>query len=164
MFTAVSCAPLFLFLPPTQPGRSKLPKPKSQGQFSPTNSHFTAVVVYCFSSPPPLPQSSHPSVPPDAPVPCTVAQGENSPNVSAILQQYTLIALLSAAGLQCRPGGHLEHLPYAVLGLSGAFHVTECCDSSSHVSALLWFHWLLLDEETPRTQFRNITSLLDNQK
>lgn len=68
--------------------------------------------------------------------------------MSAILQQYTFIALLSAAGLQRRPGGHLKHLPHAVLSLGGALHVAERCDPSSHVPPLLRLHWFLTVQET----------------
>lgn len=61
------------------------------------------------------------------------------------LQQQALVALLALAGLQRRPGGHLEHLPHAVLGLGGALHVSEGTDAVGHVAALLRLHRLLRD-------------------
>lgn len=43
--------------PPTRPSPSRQPRSTSWGNFSPTNSHFTAVVVYCtlFFPLPPIP-------------------------------------------------------------------------------------------------------------
>lgn len=61
------------------------------------------------------------------------------------LQQDAFVALLALPGLQRRPGGHLEHLPHAVLGFGRALHVSEGTDAVGHVSALLGFDGLLRD-------------------
>lgn len=142
---AISCAPSPLIHLLTRPARSENPEPTSQGKFNPTNSHFTAVVVYCFSSrPSPLP-SSHPTVPSPSPV-CS-SPGEKPVQMLATLEQYTFAALFSSTSLQCCPGGHLKHLPHTVLRLGRAFHVTKCCDSSGHVPALLRLHRLLVKKD-----------------
>lgn len=62
------------------------------------------------------------------------------------LQQQAFVALLALPGLQRRPGGHLEHLPHAVLGFGRALHVSEGTDAVGHVSALLGFDGLLRTE------------------
>lgn len=63
------------------------------------------------------------------------------------LQQQAFVALLALPGLQRRPGGHLEHLPHAVLGFGRALHVSEGTDAVGHVSALLGFDGLLRDRK-----------------
>lgn len=74
--------------------------------------------------------------------------GERSLLFGPRSQQLAAAFLLRLADLQRRPGGHLEHLPHAVLGLSGALHVAEGRDPAGHVPALLRLHRLLSDEET----------------
>lgn len=135
-------------LPSTPP--SVPPQPQSQGKWSPTNCHFTAVVIYCTLFFPSLPLPSMSSLRPTR-APGRATQGENSPMMSVILQQYTFTALLAAAGLQRCPSGHLEHLPHAVLCLGGALHVAECRDPIGHVPAFLWLHRLLLDGKKKQT-------------
>ncbi len=60
------------------------------------------------------------------------------------LQQQVLVSLLALA-MQRRPGGHLEHLPHAVLAFGGAVHVSEGTDAVGHVAALFRLHRLLRD-------------------
>lgn len=67
------------------------------------------------------------------------------------LQQEAFIALLAPPGLQCRPGGHFENLPDAILGFSRTFHVSEGTDSVGHISALLRFDRLLRGDNSKRT-------------
>lgn len=68
------------------------------------------------------------------------------------LQQQAFTVLLALACLQRRPGGHLEHLPHAVLGFGGALHVSEGTDAVGHVSALLWFDGLLQERRRDVTK------------
>ncbi len=49
------------------------------------------------------------------------------------LQQQARVSLLALA-MQRRPGGHLEHLPHAVLAFGGALHVSEGTDAVGHVA------------------------------
>lgn len=63
----------------------------------------------------------------------------------AILQHHTSVVLLAAADLQRRPGGHLEHFPHTILGLSRTLHVAEGSDPRGHVPTFLWLNRLLLD-------------------
>lgn len=58
-------------------------------------------------------------------------------------QQLAATSLLAFADLQRRSGGHLKHLPHAVLGLGGTLQVAEGTDAVGHVSGLVGLHWLL---------------------
>lgn len=55
----------------------------------------------------------------------------------AILQHHTSVVLLAAADLQRRPGGHLEHVPHTILGLSRTLHVAEGSNPRGHVPTFL---------------------------
>lgn len=70
-----------------------------------------------------------------------------------ISQHRAPVPVLALAHLQRRSGGHLKHIPNAILGLGRALQVSKSVDPAGHVPPFLRLYRLLCDSKKRLSEY-----------